>query len=82
MNEKKLLKSTHENLDGLKNIISKKIISLATETGKQEIISSDRKVLSACLMRNLFGSILYILLQRKVDMAQVLKYSLTRVPLS
>ena len=33
-------------------------------------------------MRNLFGSILYILLQRKVDMAQVLKYPLTPVTLS
>ena len=30
----------------------------------------------------LFGSILYISLQRKVDIAQVLKYPLTPVPLS
>ena len=33
-------------------------------------------------MRDLFGRILYMPLQRKVDMAQVLKYSLTPFPLS
>ena len=33
-------------------------------------------------MRDLFGSILYMSLQRKVDMGQVLKYPLTPVPLS
>ena len=33
-------------------------------------------------MRDLFARILYISFQRKVDMAQVLKYPLTPVPLS
>ena len=65
-----------------KPIKRQKIISFATETGKQKIIESNRKVLSACLMHDLFGSILYISLQEKVDMAQMLKYPLTRVPLS
>ena len=55
-----------------KTIKKQKIISFATETGKQNIAASDGKVLSACLMRDLFGNILYISLQRKVDMAQLL----------
>ena len=65
-----------------KPIERQKIISFATETGKQKISVCNGKVLSACLMRDLFGSILYIWLQRKVDMAQVLKYPLTLVHLS
>ena len=65
-----------------KPIKRQKIISFATETGKQKITASNLKVLSAFLMRDFFVSILYISLQRKVDMAQVLKYPLTSVPLS
>ena len=65
-----------------KPIKRQKIISFATETGKQKIAVSDGKVLSACLMRDLFGRNLYISLQRNADMAQVLKYPLTPVPLS
>ena len=79
MNKKHLLKNAHKTLHGLKNL-SKGKISFSTETVKQKITTSDSKVLSACLMRDLFGSILYIL-QRKVDMAQVLKYPLTPVSL-
>jgi len=39
-------------------------------------------VVAACLVRDLFGSILYHSLQQQVDMAEVLKYPLTLVPLS
>ena len=59
-----------------------KIISFTTATGKQKITTSEGKVLSACLMHDLFGSILYKSLQRKVDIAQVLQYPLIHVPLS
>ena len=34
------------------------------------------------MMRDLFGSILFLALQKKVDMEAVLKYPLTPVPLS
>ena len=57
-----------------KRIKRQKIISFATETGKQKINASDGKVLPVCLMRDLFWSILYISLQGKVDMTQVLMY--------
>ena len=83
MNKKNLLKNAHKTLDSLKNLSKdKKYISFTTETRIQKITASDGKVLSACLMHDLFGSILYISLQRKVDMAQVLKYPLNLVPLS
>ena len=83
MNQKNLLKNAHTTLDSLKNLSKcNKIILFATETGKQKINASNRNILSACLMCDLFGSILHISLQRKVDMAQVLKYPLTPVPLS
>ena len=65
-----------------KPIKKQKIISFATETEEQKITASDKKVLSLCLMRDLFGSILYISLQRKVDIAQMVKYHLTPVSLS
>ena len=66
-----------------KPIKRQKTISFATETGKQKITASNGKVLSACFMCNLFRSILYIWLQRKVDIAIVsLKHPLTPVPLS
>ena len=44
-----------------------KIVSITTATGKQKIITSEGNVLSAYLMHDLFGSILYKSLQRKVD---------------
>ena len=56
-------------------------MSFATQTGKQKITASNGKVFSAYLIRDLFGSILYISLQSKGDMAEVLKYPLTPVPL-
>ena len=43
---------------------------------------ADGKVVAACLVRDLFGSILYLSLQKKIDIAEVLKYPLTPVPLS
>ena len=39
-------------------------------------------MVAACLVRDLIGCILYHSLQQNIDMAEVLKYSLTPVPLS
>ena len=73
--QKKFIEECSQNsLRFKKPIKRQKIISFATKTGKQKITASNGKVLSACSMHNLFGNILYISLQRKVDMAQVLKY--------
>ena len=54
----------------------------ATEGGKKKVTSTDGKIVTACLLRDLLGSILYLSLQRKVDMREVLRYPLTPVPLS
>ena len=78
MNKKKILKNDCKTLDGLQTLSRwQKIVS-----GKPKITASNGKVLSACLMYDLFGSILYILLQGHVDMAQVLGYLLTTVSVS
>ena len=82
INKKNIEECSQDSRRFEKPIQKQKIISFTTEIGKQKITASNRKVLSACLMRNLLGSILYISLQRKVDMAQELKYPLTLVPLS
>ena len=58
------------------------IYSFATEAGTKNIKLGDGKIISACLIRDLFGSILFLSLERKVDMAEVLSCPLTPVPLS
>ena len=50
--------------------------------GTKNIKVGDGKIISACLIRDLFGSILFLSLERKVDMAQVLSYPLTLWSLS
>ena len=40
------------------------------------------KVVTACFLRNHFGSLLCLSLEEKTDMAEVLSYPLTYVPLS
>jgi hypothetical protein len=65
-----------------KKIQKVKVITFASEVGKHKIKGSDGKVVAACLVRDLFGSILYHSLEQKIDMAEVLKYPLTPVPLS
>ena len=49
--------------------------------GNKNIKVGDGKIISACLIRDLFGSILFLSLERKADMAEVLSYPLTPVPL-
>ncbi|XP_057306368.1 uncharacterized protein LOC130644684 [Hydractinia symbiolongicarpus] len=56
--------------------------TFATGGTKYNIKAADNKVVAVTMMRDLFGSILYHSLQRKIDMAEVLKYPLTPVPLS
>ena len=65
-----------------KSIKRQTIHLFATEGGTKNIKVSDANIISACLIRGLFGSILFLSLERKVDMAEVLSYPLTPVPLS
>ena len=57
------------------------LLTFASEAGEHKLKKTD-KVVAACLVRDLFGCILYHSLQQNIDMAEVLKYSLTPVPLS
>ena len=43
---------------------------------------SNEKVVTTCFVRDLFGSLLCLSLEEKIDMAQVLSYPSTPVPLS
>lgn len=59
-----------------------KLNTFATDGGKNKLKGANGKIIAACLVRDLFGSILYLSLERKIDMGEVLKYPLTPVPLS
>ena len=65
-----------------KSIKRQTIHSFASEGGTKNIKVGNGKIISACLIRDLFGSILFLSLERKVDMAEVLSYPLIPVPLS
>ena len=58
------------------------IYAFATEAGPKNIKVGDGKIISACLIRVLFGSVLFLLLEPKVDMVEVMPYPLTPAPLS
>ena len=56
----------------LKEIIAKqKMQTLETESGRKKIQRSNGKVVTACLVRDLFGSLLCLPLEEKIDIAQV-----------
>lgn len=63
-------------------IKSQKIKTFATENSKKKISAKDGKTIEACMMRDLFGSLLYLSLEKKIDIAEVLSYPLTPLPLS
>ena len=48
--------------------------SFATDSGEQKIRGAEGKIIEAPLIRDLFGSILCLSMQQKVDMVEVLKY--------
>ena len=73
MTFQKLLKVQEEHLQ---------VYSFIWLSGTKNVKVGDGKIISACLIRKLFGSILFLSLKRKVDMAAVLLYPLTPVPLS
>ena len=56
--------------------------TFATDGKKRKVTAKDGKVVAACLIRDLFGSLLYHSLENKIDIAEVLKFPLTPVPLS
>ena len=49
---------------------------------RKKISNKDGKVFAACIVRDIFGSVLRLSLENNVDMAEVLWHPLTPVPLS
>ena len=79
---KSFIQECVENPNRFEERIKKnKIHSFATESGKRKIWGAEGKIIEATLIRDLFGSILCLSMQQKIDMAEVLKYPLTPVPL-
>ena len=49
---------------------------------KKRITSKAGKILAACFVRDLFGSLLELTIEKRLDIREVLAYSLTPLPLS
>ena len=62
-------------------ITRNKLFTLANE-GKRYRLRSDNKVASVQMVRDLFATILFLSLQHKIDMEEVLSYPLTPIPSS
>ena len=56
--------------------------TFGTDLGKKKIKGANNKIKAICMMSYLFGSILCLSLQIKVDMGIVLQYLLTPIPLA
>ena len=63
-------------------IARQEVITFAAASKKQKISSKDNSILSFKMMRDVFGTILHWALEKRVDMAAVLKSPLTRFPLA
>ena len=59
-----------------------KVSTFANESMKYVARSGKAKLIEVRMERDLFGSILYLALQRKIDMGEALTYPLTLAPLS
>ena len=64
------------------SIPREKLKTFATEGKTYKVGGKDKQLVAVRMERDLFGSILFLALQRKIDMGEVLKYPLTPVPLS
>ena len=65
-----------------KHIKGQKIHTSATESKLKKIIGKYEKLISVCMMRDLFETALVLALDNKMDMLEVFTYPLTPVPLS
>ena len=59
-----------------------KILNFANEGALYSLRGANDKLMAVEIVRDLFGSILFLALQRKIDMAEVLSFPLTPTPLS
>ena len=66
----------------LKPIPRNKIETFATQSGKTHLSACKRKYEAACLVRDVFGNLLNLAVEDKIDLEKALKYPLTPVPLA
>ena len=59
-----------------------KVHTFASGNTTLKLQGKDKVITAISLMRNLFGSTLFLSLKQRIDVGDVLKYSLTQVPLS
>ena len=59
-----------------------KILNFGNESVSFSLRGANNKLIAVEMVRDLFGSILFLALQRKIDMAEVLSFPLTPTPLS
>ena len=59
-----------------------KILNFANEGASFSLRGANNKLIAVEMVEDLFGSILFLALQRKIDMAEVLSFPLTPTPLS
>ena len=65
-----------------KKLSKQKVYTFASEGVKFVAKSGKGKLVEVRMERDLFGSILFLALQRQIDMGEVLTYPLTPIPLS
>ena len=65
-----------------KRIQKQKVNTFATQGGRRKLTSKDGKLLSACVVRDVFGILLSLSLEKKIDMEEVFQFPLTPYPLS
>ena len=63
-------------------ILRHKILSFANEGASYSLTGANNKLMAVEMVQNIFGSILFLALQRIMDMAEVLSFPLTPAPLS
>ena len=79
---KSFIQECVDNPNQFKERIKKsKIHCSAAESGKRKIRGAEGKIIEATLIKDLFGSILCLSMQQKIDIAEILKYPLKLVPL-
>ena len=59
-----------------------KILNVSNEGASYSLRGANNKLMAVEMVRDLFGGILFLALQRKIDMAEVLSFPLTPIPLS
>ena len=65
-----------------KPIKRNKVHTFATGNTPFRLQGKDKEIIAISLMRDLFGSILFLSLKQRIVMGEVLKYPLTQVTLS